>query len=160
MAQENIRSIEAFLFREARLLDRKMFDDWFDLYTDDACYWIPLRPEQTDRDKELSIISDDIDMMRARLHWLKHPKNHAQALPSRTVHYVSNVLVDKLDEDRQEYLVSSALQVIEFREDKQTIYAGSCEHVLRECQDEMKIASKRVDLINSESFLNSISIPL
>lgn len=160
MTQETIHSIEDFLYREASLLDKKLFDNWFDLYTDDACYWIPLRPEQSQRDKELSIISDDIDMMRARVHWLKHPKNHAQALPSRTMHYISNVLVDNFDENKQEYLVSSALQVIEFREDKQTIYAGSCEHVLRLCQEEMKIASKRIDLINSEGFLNSISIPL
>lgn len=152
--------IEAFLYTEARLLDRKQFDDWFALFTEDAYYWIPLRPEQSRPDKELSIIYDDIDMLRVRVHWLKHPKNHAQAIPSRTVHYVSNVLVEGFDAERQEYRVSSALQVAEYRKDAQTVYSGSCEHVLRAAGGELKIAAKRVDLINSQAVLGPISIPL
>ena len=152
--------IEAFLYTEARLLDRKQFDDWFGLFTEDAYYWIPLRPEQSRPDKELSIIYDDIDMLRVRVHWLRHPKNHAQAIPSRTVHYVSNVLVEGFDEEKQEYRVSSALQVAEFRKDIQTVYSGSCEHVLRSADGELKIAAKRVDLINSQAVLGAISVPL
>ena len=152
--------IETFLFSEARLLDRKQFDDWYALFAKDAYYWIPLRPEQSQPDSELSIIFDDIDMLKVRVHWLKHPKNHAQAIPSRTVHYVSNVLVEEFDDEKQEYRVSSALQVAEYRQDKQTFYSGSCEHVLRVHNDELKIAAKRVDLINSQAVLNSISVPL
>ena len=152
--------IEAFLYTEARLLDRKQFDDWFGLFTEDAYYWIPLRPEQSRPDKELSIIYDDIDMLRVRVHWLRHPKNHAQAIPSRTVHYVSNVLVESFDEEKQAYRVSSALQVAEYRKDIQTVYSGSCEHVLRSADGELKIAAKRVDLINSQAVLGAISVPL
>ena len=152
--------IEAFLYTEARLLDRKQFDDWFGLFTEEAYYWIPLRPEQSRPDKELSIIYDDIDMLRVRVHWLKHPKNHAQAIPSRTVHYVSNVLVEGFDEEKQEYRVSSALQVAEYRKDIQTVYSGSCEHVLRSADGELKIAAKRVDLINSQAVLGAISVLL
>lgn len=148
------------MFTEARLLDRKQFDDWFGLFTDDAYYWVPLRPEQSQPDKELSIIYDDIDMLRVRVHWLKHPKNHAQAVPSRTVHYISNVLVEDFDDEKQEYRVSSAIQVAEYRKNKQTVYAGSCEHVLRCDNSELKIAAKRVDLINSQAVLAPISIPL
>lgn len=152
--------IEAFLYAEARLLDRKQFDDWFALFTEDAYYWVPLRPEQSRPDSELSIVYDDIDMLRVRVHWLKHPKNHAQAVPSHTVHYVSNVLVEGFDDERQEYRVSSALQVAEYRKDIQTVYAGSCEHVLRAADGELKIAAKRVDLINSQAVLGPISVPL
>ncbi len=152
--------IEAFLYTEARLLDRKQFDDWFALFTEDAYYWIPLRPEQSRPDKELSIIYDDVDMLRVRVHWLKHPKNHAQAIPSRTVHCISNVLVEDLDDEKQEYRVSSALQVAEYRKDNQIVYAGSCEHVLRADNGELKIAAKRVDLINSQAILGPISVPL
>ena len=152
--------IEAFLYAEARLLDGKQFDDWFALFTEDAYYWVPLRPEQSRPDSELSIVYDDIDMLRVRVHWLKHPKNHAQAVPSHTVHYVSNVLVEGFDNERQEYRVSSALQVAEYRKDIQTVYAGSCEHVLRAADGQLKIAAKRVDLINSQAVLGPISVPL
>lgn len=154
------QAIESFLYTEARLLDRKQFDDWVALFAEDAYYWIPLRPEQSQPDKELSIIYDDIDMLRVRVHWLKHPKNHAQAIPSRTVHYVSNVLVEDFDDEKQEFRVSSALQVAEYRKERQTVYAGSCEHVLRVGNNELKIATKRVDLINSQATLDSISVPL
>ena len=152
--------IETFLYAEARLLDGKQFDNWFALFTEDAYYWVPLRPEQSRPDSELSIVYDDIDMLRVRVHWLKHPKNHAQAIPSRTVHYVSNVLVEGFDDERQEYRVSSALQVAEYRKDIQTVYAGSCEHVLRAADGQLKIAAKRVDLINSQAVLGPISVPL
>ena len=154
------QAIEAFLFTEARLLDSKQFDEWFALFTDDAYYWIPLRPEQSQPEKELSIIFDDMDMLKVRIHWLKHPKNHAQAISSRTVHYISNVLVDNFDDEKNEYSVSSALQVAEYRKEKQTLYSGMCSYVLRGNEEELKIISKRVDLINSEGVLNSISIPL
>ena len=160
MPENHRQVIEAFLFTEARLLDRKQFDDWIGLFADDGYYWIPLRPEQSRPDKELSIIYDDIDMLRVRVHWLKHPKNHAQAVPSRTVHCISNVLVEDFDDDKQEYRVSSALQVAEYRKDHQTVYAGSCEHVLRRADGELKIIAKRVDLINSQAVLAPISVPL
>ena len=152
--------IEAFLYAEAKLLDRKQFDDWFALFTEDAYYWVPLRPEQSRPDSELSIVYDDIDMLRVRVHWLKHPKNHAQAIPSRTVHYVSNVLVEGFDDERQEYRISSALQVAEYRKDIQSVYSGSCEYLLRAADGELKIAAKRVDLINSQAVLGPISVPL
>lgn len=160
MAAGDKRLVEAVLYTEARLLDRKQFDDWYALFTKDAYYWVPLTPGQSQPDKELSIIYDDTDMLRVRVHWLKHPKNHAQAIPSRTVHYVSNVLVEGFDEETQEYQVSSALQVAEYRKDIQTVYSGSCEHVLRATAGRLKIAAKRVDLINSQAVLGPISVPL
>ena len=160
MPENHRQVIEAFLFTEARLLDNKQFDDWFALFTEDAYYWIPLRPEQSQPDEELSIIYDDIDMLRVRVHWLNHPKNHAQAIASRTVHYVSNVLVEDFDDEKKEFRVSSALQVAEYQKEKQALYSGSCRHVLRSVNDELKIAAKRVDLINSQAVLSPISVPL
>ena len=35
------RTIEAFLYREARLADENRYDEWLALWTDDARYWIP-----------------------------------------------------------------------------------------------------------------------
>ena len=37
-------------------------------FTKDAYYWIPLRPEQSQPVSELSIIFDDIDMLKVRVH--------------------------------------------------------------------------------------------
>lgn len=38
-----IREIEQFLYREARLLDDRQFQEWLDLLTDDIRYWMPVR---------------------------------------------------------------------------------------------------------------------
>ena len=56
--------------------------------------------------------------------------------------------------------VSSALQVAEYRNDIQTVYSGSGEHVLRSAAGKLKIAVKRVGLINSQAVLDPISVPL
>ena len=37
-----------FVVREARLIDQQRFDEWLDMYADDAFYWMPLEWNQTD----------------------------------------------------------------------------------------------------------------
>ena len=41
-------AIREFVYREARLIDEKRFAEWYDLFTEDARYWIPLTRNQTD----------------------------------------------------------------------------------------------------------------
>ena len=43
MQDDTIREVEQFLYREARILDARRFDDWLDLLADDIKYWMPLR---------------------------------------------------------------------------------------------------------------------
>ncbi len=152
--------LQTFLFNEARLLDERRFEEWRDLFTDDGYYWMPLAPEQTEPGKESSIIYDDAESMETRIRRLRHPRAHAQIPASRTVHYVSNVLLDAVDETTQEYTVSSAVQMVEYRKAHQYNYAARCRHVLRAKNGTLRIASKRVDLINSTDVLPAMSIPI
>src|SRR5258708_13006502 len=39
---------EQFLFHEARLLDTQRYEEWLQLFTEDATYWVP--PEQGQKD--------------------------------------------------------------------------------------------------------------
>ncbi len=34
--------LQDFIYDEARLIDEKRLDEWFELFTDDAIYWMPL----------------------------------------------------------------------------------------------------------------------
>ena len=36
--------VEQFLYRQAELLDRKRWQDYIDLFTDDGVYWMPADP--------------------------------------------------------------------------------------------------------------------
>ncbi len=35
-----------FVYTEARLIDEKRFDEWYELFAEDARYWIPLTRAQ------------------------------------------------------------------------------------------------------------------
>ena len=37
-----------FVVHEARLIDEQRFDEWYELFADDAYYWVPVAPGQSD----------------------------------------------------------------------------------------------------------------
>jgi len=151
-------SPEQFLFHEARLLDTQRYEEWLALFTDDATYWVPLEQGQKDPYETSSIIHDDRTLLELRVKQIRHPRAHARLPLARTVHQVSNVM--QLGEANGELRVASALQVVEFRNEKQRVYGALVEHRLRVSGDTFRIAHKRVDLINSEAELDGIAILL
>lgn len=153
------RDIERFLYLEARLLDERRFEEWRDLFAEDGVYWVPLKPEQTDPLRHGSIIYDDRSGMATRIRRLRHPRAYAQIPESRTVHMISNVFVDGADPAKGEIDVLSALQVTEYRDGRQRHYAARCRHVLRRANGSYAIALKRVDLVNCDEPMPTISIP-
>src|ERR1700675_4655215 len=36
------KALIEFVYHEARLIDEKRFDEWYDLYAEDGRYWMPL----------------------------------------------------------------------------------------------------------------------
>jgi 3-phenylpropionate/cinnamic acid dioxygenase small subunit len=144
---------EQFLFHEAQLLDTQRFEEWLALFTEDATYWVPLEQNQKDPHETSSLIYDDRTLLELRVKQFRHPRAHARAPLARTIHQVGNVVVDDL-------IVKSTLTVIEFRNEKQRLWAGLVEHQLRRERDSWRIARKRIDLVNSEGELEGISILL
>lgn len=154
---------EQFLYHEARLLDTQRYEQWLELFTDDATYWVPLEQGQKDPLETSSIIHDDRTLLGLRVQQMRHPRAHARVPLARTVHQVSNVMI--LAQSRDEVQVGSALTVVEFRNEKQRLYAARVEHRLKRMNDgtangSFRIAHKRVDLVNSEGELDGISILL
>jgi benzoate/toluate 1,2-dioxygenase beta subunit len=155
----DLREIEQFLYHEARLLDEHRYDEWLDLYTDTATYWVPLERGQKDPYETSSLIFDDRKLMEARVRQFRHPRRHAQTPASRTCHMLGHI--EPLDDDAAEGVrVRSNFILVEFRADRQFIYGGACEHRLVRAGAGYKIAAKRVDLVNSEGVLDGISILL
>jgi 3-phenylpropionate/cinnamic acid dioxygenase small subunit len=146
---------EQFLYHEARLLDTQQFEAWLELFTDDATYWIPLERNQKDPLETSSIIHDDRTLLDLRVKQARHPRAHARQPLARTVHQVGNVMVE---EGADEVKVSSTLQLVEFRNEKQRLYGALVEHRLRRVNGGFKIAHKRVDLVNSAGELDGIAI--
>ena len=150
-------TVEEFLYLEARLLDTQQYEAWLELFTDDATYWVPLEHGQKDPHEASSLIHDDRTLLELRVKQARHPRAHARLPLARTVHSISNVMAS---EEGGEIKVHSTLQAVEFRNDKQRLWAALVEHRLRRAGESFRIAHKRVDLVNSEGELEGIAILL
>ena len=151
-------SPEQFLYHEARLLDGQRYEEWLELFTADATYWVPLEQGQQDPYETSSLIHDDRTLLELRVKQLRHPRAHARQPLARTVHQVGNVV--ELGRANGELRIGSTLTVVEFRHEKQRLYGALVEHRLRTSGDTFRIAHKRVDLVNSEGELDGIAILL
>jgi len=148
---------EQFLYHEARLLDTQRYEEWLELFTEDATYWVPLEQGQKDPYETSSIIHDDRTLLELRVKQIRHPRAHARQPLARTVHQIGNVSVLS---DGEEVRTASTLTVVEFRNEKQRVYGALVEHRLRKSGDTFQIAHKRIDLINSEGEIDGIAILL
>lgn len=141
---------------EARLIDHNQFNEWLALYTADATYWLPLEAGQTDPLETSSIVYDDYTLLKVRVKQYSETRAHARRPAARTVHQVGNVLILGAHEDELE--VASTLVVVEYRQERQRVWGANVVHRLRRTAAGLRIAAKRVDLVNSESELDGIAI--
>ena len=144
----------AFLYQEAELLDGGRLTDWLALFTDDATYWVPLEAGQADPYTTASLVFDDRRMLEIRVRQFSHPRAHARVPAPRTVHHVGNVRV--IEDDGRELRVGSTLVMVEYRHERQRVWGARVEHRLRRTPDGLRIAAKRIDLVDSESELDGI----
>lgn len=149
-------TVEDFLYQEARLLDTQRYEEWLELFTDDATYWVPLEHDQKDPFETSSIIHDDRTLLELRVKQARHPRAHSRLPLARTVHQVGNVII--LSDENSELKVGSTLQLVEWRQEKQRVWGALVEHHLRRANGGFRIARKRVDLVNSEAELDGIAI--
>jgi benzoate/toluate 1,2-dioxygenase subunit beta len=145
---------EEFLYHEAALLDGRQFDDWLELYTDDAVYWIP-QGEEADPVRKVSIAYDDRRRMHERVLRLSGGFAFSQDPPSRTCHVVGNPRV--LSDSNGELELTSNLLVAEVRHDAENIYAARVEHLLVPNGDTFLIRRKVIWLLNSNVPLGNLS---
>ena len=148
--------IENLLYTEARLLDERRFDEWLDLFTDDAIYWIPAGGEAPDPKRHVSLIYDDRTRLGQRVERLRGGFAHSQEPPSRVYRMVGNVEVG--EQGAHEVTVYSVLALFEVRYGKQNVYAARCTYRLRRPDGaKWRIALKRVDLVNRDEVIDNLT---
>jgi benzoate/toluate 1,2-dioxygenase beta subunit len=90
------REICAFLYREARLLDERRFDEWLECYAEDAEYWMPA---WTDDDELCSDPQTEISLiyyanrkgLEDRVYRLNTERSSASTPEPRSAHFIANV---------------------------------------------------------------------
>lgn len=119
--RETQADIREFMSREALALDERRFRDWLGFLAEDITYDVPLRVVREDlAEWELSpdgrIFQDNKQTLEVRVRRLETDFAWAEQPPSRTRHYVTNVLVDP-SEKTSEYEVTSNCLIYRSRGD-------------------------------------------
>ena len=152
-----IHDVSEFLFYEADLLDTCKYGEWLDLFDIDAIYWIPSSSEQTDMKGQVSIILEDMPLLKLRVQRLGHPRAYSVTPPPASTRLVGNVRVKKIENS---IISNSKLFFTEIRDDVETQYSGSMTHHLKVVEDGFRIKLKRIDLAQAGGIFSIISAPL
>jgi len=147
-----------FVVREARLLDEKRFDEWYELFADDGYYWVPAVHGQKDPHLENSLAYEDRFLLKLRVERLKSPQAFSQQPQSRCHHVLQVPEVEDFHAGQEEFRTRTAMIYTETRADESQRYAATAWHTLVWKDGALKIRLKRVDILNCDAMLPSIQL--
>jgi len=151
----DLREVEAFVYREARLADEHDYDGWEALWTDDAVYWVPAGGPDIDPVKQVSVVYDNRSRIRTRIRQLKTGKRYAQSPPSNMRRVVSNIEV--VGVEGADTVAEANFVLVEHRERGTVLWAGRTTYRLRRTEDGIRLAYKKVVLVNSADALPTMA---
>jgi len=144
-----------FIYREARLLDEKRWDEWYSLFSEDAYYWVPLTRNQPDAEFHTSLAYEDRLLLRLRIERLRRrpPSQHPE---SWSQHVLQMPEIESRDGTR--WVARTAFFYAEARGDAMQMLTGTVLHHLAEQDGSLRITLKRVNLLNCDAALPSIQL--
>jgi 3-phenylpropionate/cinnamic acid dioxygenase small subunit len=152
---------QSFVFREARILDDRRYDDWLALWAQDrdVLYWIPADDDHAGTEV-ISFAYDNGRRVHTRVRQLQTGERHAQVPYSRTVRVISNVEAEPTDAGV--ILVHAAFTLHEHRMDHTHVWAGRLEYELTDLtgDGELLMIGKKVLLVDRTSAVPSMAFIL
>jgi benzoate/toluate 1,2-dioxygenase subunit beta len=147
------RDADTLLYREALLLDRGDWDAWLALFAEDCVFWMPAWTSEgaptTDPDRELSLVYYEGRSDLADRVWRARSGLSVASTPRpRTVHAVTNVLVERADDVTADVVSSFTVHQHDVRSGQSHVFFGRYEHRLVRQGDSWLIARKKILLLN------------
>ncbi|UJW77027.1 benzoate 1,2-dioxygenase small subunit [Rhizobium sp. SL42] len=144
-------SICAFLFREARFLDDRQWDEWLTCYAPDVTYWMPAWDDDDaiteDPHSQISLIFyPNRDGLEDRVFRIKTERSGASTPEPRTSHNVTNVEV--MAERGGEVDVRYNFHTLNHRYKVTDQFFGTMFVTLRKDGDKLLISNKKIVLKN------------
>lgn len=144
--------VAELVYREATLLDRRKWEEWIDLYTEDGVYWVPAwkNEEETTDDPETQlnmIYLRNRGGIEDRVFRIESRDSYASVPLDRTVHVVGNVLVEKVDGDTVEATANCIVHVYSTKNGP-TTRASLYDYILRRENGTLRIARKKITFID------------
>ena len=163
------REVERFVYREGYLQDRHEYDAWEALWTDDGVYWIPANGDDIDPEREMSIIYDNRSRIALRIRQLHTCRRIAQEPKSNLVRVISNIEViyrpatasanasaNAGAADADIHVRANAI-IFESTARRDTVWGTRCEYVLRRMDGTLRMARKKVMLVNNAKALPTLA---
>jgi 3-phenylpropionate/cinnamic acid dioxygenase small subunit len=163
--------IEHFLYREAELLDERRYEEWLELFAEDALYFMPMRRNVPHHEPEREFTRAGVDVnwfdegketlarrvkqILTGIHWAEEP-------PSRICHMISNVQVvsaTPAGAPATEVTVKSRFLVYRNRVETETDFlVGKREDLLRRVNGSWKIARRKIVLDQSVLLAKNLTV--
>jgi 3-phenylpropionate/cinnamic acid dioxygenase small subunit len=150
-----LREVEAFVYHEGNLQDRHDYDAWEALWTDDGVYWIPANGDDIDPEQEMSIIYDNRSRIALRIRQLHTGRRLAQTPQSNLVRVMSNIEIVAVSGD--ELAVHANAIIFESAPRRDTLWGTRYEYTLRRVGGALKMARKKVLLVNNAKALPNLA---
>jgi 3-phenylpropionate/cinnamic acid dioxygenase small subunit len=154
-----------FVYNEARLLDEKRFDAWYELFADDARYWMPLTRGQPDGRTHTSLFYEDKLLLKVRIERLRHPNAFSQQQPSFCQHVLQQPALEQTAPatgaaplPADDFLMRTPFMYLETQLDTQIVLAGIAYHRLTIIDGALRIRMKKIELLNCDAALPSIQM--
>jgi 3-phenylpropionate/cinnamic acid dioxygenase small subunit len=152
------RELAQFVYREASLLDQARYAEWLELFADDGQYWMPLSPGQTDAKLHTSLMLEDKLLLGIRIERLAGARTYSQQPPSRCHHLLQQPELLSRDDAAGRYQLRTSFHYVETRKDDQFLLAGWATHDLVRVDGALRMALKRVDLVNCDAAFGNICL--
>lgn len=171
MSKENIlvsveveREINAFLIREARLLDTERWGDWLALMHEDVHYWMPGIENRRREDKlgqysadHMAFFDDHLRDLTRRVARFKQATAWAENPTTRNVHIVTNIEVFE-GETADQYTVHSCVFNVRSRGlNEHFEITARREDTLCRVGDELKILRRKILIPNATLLCKNIN---
>ncbi|CAM2147551.1 Benzoate 1,2-dioxygenase subunit beta [Pararobbsia alpina] len=149
----DLEQVRAFLYREARLLDDKQWDEWLTCYAPDAVFWMPAWDDDgsltVDPEREISLIYyGSRQGLEDRVFRIKTERSSASTPEPRTAHQISNVELIGSDVERDRHTVRFNWHTLSYRYKTTDSYFGTSEYEIETSDGTPKIKRKQVVLKN------------
>lgn len=149
------REIETFLYREAEAIDSRQFEEWLEFFADDIRYWVPIRKNlpfdqrfsDTTGDHDNAWIDDNRMTLQARVYQILTKLHWAEEPLSRVSHLVSNVIVERGQDDAGHEVIVARSKILVHRsrmEEAGEMIVGKREDRIRRVDGQLRIFYRRI----------------
>ena len=119
---------------------------------------MPLDYKQDDPHLTTSLLYEDMFMLKLRVRRLKGARTYSQKPKSRCSHVIQRPFVDLLDNKAGRYQTNTSMHYVETRLDDQILLALTATHDLTRVDSALRIAGKRVDILNCDAAFGNIQL--